>query len=300
MQKKLKFTLFCLFTLGGVSLANAQITLQVVTKNIQKTIEYKKGYTLYIAGEKASIEVDTWEKDQISVQIELSAKHPELAIAENDLKYFKYVSERIGKKIYLRNYIAIPKGKDKPTSKYKANFKVIVPKKCEIELSNQFGKAEINDLLGDIKIESHFCHTTLNNLQGIISINTKYGNINAMQISGEVKINATRSDITLSQVQGSYSIKSQYGVVRINADEDLLNLNIDAKKTDIHFYNKELGRYQYALMAEHGEIKIADGMKLEFSEITEHTKSACSPKDNEVNVSINTSYGDIIIQKTEN
>jgi len=98
-------------------------------------------------------------------------------------------------------------------------------------------------------------------------------------------------------MEGTYKITSKYGVIRINADEELLNLNIDAEKTDIHFYNRELGRYQYALITDHGEIKFPKSMRLDFDQITEYTKKASSQKSKEASVNIQTSFGDIIIEE---
>ncbi len=280
--------------------AYAQTNLQVVTKTIEKTLNYKKNYSLHINGEKAGIVIDTWEEDKISVKIELTAKHPELAVAEKDLDYFKYVSERIGKKIYLRNYISLPKGVEKPSSKYKARFELMVPKDCEIVLSNNFGNAQINDLHGNLDVDSKFCKLDLNNLQGEINIDSKFGDIIGDQLSGMVSINSNRSDITLSQLEGKYSIKSKYGVIKINSDEGLQNLGIDAEKTDIHFYNQELGRYQYALISDHGKIIVPDKMSLDFDQITDYTKKASSKEKKETTVSIHTSFGNIIIEEKEN
>lgn len=292
-----------ILTIGFVSTllgASAQTTLQVVTKTIEKTLNYKKNYSLHINGEKAEIVLDSWDKDKISVKIELVAKHPELAIAEKDLEYFKYVSERIGKKIYLRNYIAVPKGMEKPTSKYKASFKLMVPKNCEVVLSNNFGNAQINDLHGHLKVDSKFCKLDLKNLRGEINIDSNFGDIKGDQLSGVVSIKSNRSNITLSHLEGKYKIKSKYGVIRINSDEELQNLGIDAEKTDIHFYNQELGGYQYALISDHGKIIIPDKMNLDFDQITDYTKKASSKGNKETTVNIHTSFGDIIIEENAN
>jgi len=292
---KMPFLLFLIF--GMVNVATSQTVLKVVTKSIEKKMDYKSNYSLHITGEKAAITIDTWEQNEIKVNIDLSAKHPDVKVAEKDLEYFKYVSERIGKKIYLRNYIAIPSGKDKPTSKYKANFKIMVPETCEVYLNNTFGKTQINDLKGKLNVQSKFCKIDLKNLDGNVFIHSDFGDINGVQLAGDVNIESKRSDITLSRLEGKYRIQSRYGVIRINADEDLMNLSIDAEKTDIHFYNRQLGRYQYALISDHGEIKIPETMQLDFDQITEHTKKASSKKVKESTVNIQTSFGDIIIEE---
>ena len=71
-NKAIPVTLF--FCLSLISTAQAQATLQVATKKIERTIGAPAVRTLFINAEKADIEMVTWGKDDISVVMELSAK----------------------------------------------------------------------------------------------------------------------------------------------------------------------------------------------------------------------------------
>ena len=53
------------FLLVAPFLLNGQTTLQVVTKTIEKNFTYREDVTVNIKGEKAIVEVRSWEKDQI-------------------------------------------------------------------------------------------------------------------------------------------------------------------------------------------------------------------------------------------
>ncbi|MBK9012651.1 MAG: hypothetical protein IPM82_00365 [Saprospiraceae bacterium] len=52
-----------------------QTTLQVVTKVMENTFPYKNGTEVNIEGEKAEIKVETWNRSEVKVLVELIAKH---------------------------------------------------------------------------------------------------------------------------------------------------------------------------------------------------------------------------------
>src|SRR5215217_2027244 len=79
----------------------AQGVLQVATKTIEKTIS-PKVRTLYITAEKADIEMTTWNKSEITIVLELSARHPDKNTAAADLSKVQYIADRNGKDYFLR------------------------------------------------------------------------------------------------------------------------------------------------------------------------------------------------------
>ena len=83
--------------------AFSQETLQVVTKSIDKTFD--RSQNLKIEGEKADIELMVWEGDKIKINIELIAKHPDRKTALKDLEMLKYVADKFGNEVILRNYL---------------------------------------------------------------------------------------------------------------------------------------------------------------------------------------------------
>src|SRR4051794_33799532 len=92
----------------------AQGVLQVATKTIEKTIKTPTIHTLHINAEKADIELIAWDKQEISVVLELSSRHPDKAIATEDLGKSQYLADRNGRDYFLRNYIQLKEGESKP------------------------------------------------------------------------------------------------------------------------------------------------------------------------------------------
>ncbi len=283
------FLLFSFFTLPLF----AQTTLRVATKNIEKTIAYKKGYELQIEGDKADIVVSSSKKDEIKIIVELISKHPDAAQAQKDLDKIKFSAELKDKKVIVRNYTESKKD-EKLLATVKARYLITVPEDCPVFLKNSYGKTNISNIASAINVYNEFCTIILNNLRGSANIETKFGDITGKRLDGRFKFTSRRSDITLSQLRGNYDLNSNYGTLRILADVAPIGLTINGEKTDVYFtpYSKQ---NSYNLTANHGDIFVAK--TLGFSPDGDSNKRFAhfKPANAPATVSISVNFGNIRI-----
>lgn len=291
-----------LFIGMALSVTAQQVQLQVVTKRIEKTIVYKTGNHVYIKGEKAEVMVETWDKSKVEVVMKLIAKHPDRKIAAQDLEKMHHQIEKKGTEIIIKNYIEPKEGANKPLANLKANYIVYVPMDCPVTLDNYFGKANIQNLSSNLSLESEFCSIGLANIKGDVGIKTRFGDIIGELIEGNVNIEARRSNITLSRLTGKFDINAKYGIISIFADESYLDLNINADKSDVYFYDASLAAYNYALASLHGKITTPKRMNFEVEENENGLKKANfrpSAEMSGVRVAINVSFGEIRIAENQ-
>lgn len=278
------------------NLLDAQdIALQVITKSIEKDIPFEEGQYLKIEGEKSEVDIISWEKDYIEVKVQLIAKHPDLAIAKEDIQHLYFETLIQKNEILLRDTIA-----DTGTeirSGLKAVYAVSVPKNCKIKLSNYFGEANITDLSHGLEVSSEFCNVQLENIAGHIKVDTYFGDLIGVMINGEMNLTAKRSNITLSEISGKFDIKAYKGIVKVFANQSFLDLNIDAEKTDVFFYDSSLTAYNFNLRSREGAIDLPDNLMVDYKN-TPKIKNAIIKPDSElsgIRVAINVDYGDIKI-----
>lgn len=238
--------------------ADGQTMLQVVTKTVEKTFPYKNGYELNIEGEKAEILVQTWNRSEVRVLLEIVAKHPERRIAENDIDRMSYSTEQHGNKIYFRNYLEKNLTNSQPASDIKAIYTITLPADCPVYLKNNFGLTSVSDLTRALRINSEFSKINLQNIRGKVGITSRFGDIEGERIGGEVSLVTRRSDVTLHDIEGTWNIQAQYGVLKFftNTSPELLNLNIEADKADVYFFDPKPNFYGYTLTAHYGNITV--------------------------------------------
>jgi hypothetical protein len=299
MKNTLFFFLACAL-LFGVQETAAQVTIfQVVTKRIEKTFNYRDGYEVNIEGEKAEVQVETWEKNEIGIQLDLISKHPDKKIAERDLAAIKYLAERIKNKIYVRNYISTEEGAPKPEAHLSAKYIIKLPKDCPVYLKNYFGIAKVSDLSNRLRVNSEFSRIGLQNLKGIIDVKTRFGDLQGRHLDGIMAINSRRSDIVLRDLKGKLDIEAFYGTIELFEFEGISHLNILAEKTDIFLFDSNLQAYGYSLTSNFGKIDYPGDLRFQVLEPSENLKKIEFKPSKEFypNITITISFGDVHLEK---
>jgi hypothetical protein len=298
MKKLIKKTLFLLLLLRGLlSTADAQTTLQVVSKNVDKSMDFKMGNSLEINVEKADLTVKSWASPQVKIQVELLAKHPQLETAKRDLNTLKFVTETIGKTIYIRNYVAIDKGKEKPTSDLRAIITVWLPAETPITIKNSFGKTNVQQFNGRVDLTLEFCKTKLSQLKGETLVNARFGDVEADNINNKLTITSNRANLNLKLLRGVTLINATYGKIIVEADRSLTALTVNADKADVDITNPRNAAINYFLSADYGSISTPKSLNFNYLENSKNKKrlnlqtTASASK-----VAISTSFGSILIQ----
>ena len=83
----------CIFLLISNEIS-AQEILEVVTKKIEKTLDFSSDSRLNIEGEKADVLINTWHESKVKVELTLVAKHRDLQVARKDIETITYLIER--------------------------------------------------------------------------------------------------------------------------------------------------------------------------------------------------------------
>lgn len=300
MKKNLVVLAF--FLVVTVSVEAQRDILQVVTKTVEKHFVYKPGYELNVEGEKALVTIDTWDKDEIFVTLELISKHTDARVAEKDLESLKYVTKRIKNKIYLRNFLPAKDVNDAPiASTLIVRYKILLPNTCPVYIKNHFGEANVSKLKSSLKINSEYSKVSLQDIIGILNVSTRFGDLVGQRIDGSMAVTARRSDITLTDIRGHFDITAQYGAIFISSQDELLDLNIDAKKSNVVLSLPDPRVYGYELSAKNGRINLPD--YLDASTIQRDNqlqKVDVKPgKDYYPSIKVSVTIGDIKVEKTK-
>lgn len=277
----------------------AQVKVQIITKKIEKTFTYRTGYEVNVDGEKAEVIVESWDKDEIKVILELTAQHPDKAVAEKELESIKYLADKAKNKIYLRNYLSKEEGAPEPQSVLSAKYTIYVPEQCPVYLKNYFGTINVSNLFNSVKINSQFSKIALNNLQGMMDVTTRFGDLIGANLDGDMTLNARRSDITLRDMKGRYNLTTQYGIVKLWATKDLLSLNINADKSEVFLYTPNPSQFAYNISSQYGSIEHPNNMKFNYLQNNKEVKRIQFKPVNEyyATITVSVSFGNIFVGK---
>lgn len=275
---------------------SAQTTLQVVTKNIRKTVLWKPGMELVVSGEKADVLVVPTDSASVIVSAELSAKHPSLDTATTDVAAWQFVVNTVGKKIYVRAYVGLDPKKPQPRSNFKATLVVQVPKACPVNLSNKFGKAKLEHLDGAVALNGEFCNFQLTDLQGNVDVESRYGQVEGAELRGAVGIRSKRTDVTLSQLAAPCRIDAEYGTLSIRADSTAGNLTIVGDKSNVNLQLPPRPHHNVQVRAQYGQVTAPAAFDTSGSS-PNNQQAALQIGPDQPTVDVKTSFGNIRIEQ---
>lgn len=297
MQINIRF-FYCLLLIAITTSLQAQKTVQVVTKIIEKDFNYQDGYEVNVEGQKAEIFVETWAENKIAVRLEIKAKHPQLEIAEADLETINFVAQRIKNKVYLRNYRF--GGQQQTASILSVTYYITLPEDCPVYVKNYFGTANISNLSNRLRIFGEYSQIDIDNVKGVLDISTRFGDVIGEKIDGNVTINARRSDVTLFEIAGNYQINAQYGILKLQPNSGLLGLDIRAEKSEVHLYGDNPNDFAYTLTATHGQITAPQNLRmLALEDTPEVKKIQIQPQSAELTptITVSVTFGDVHLEK---
>ena len=276
-------------------LVGQSVDLQIVTKQILKELAFTSGQVLSVEGEKSEVQIMTWEKDFISVDLRLKAQHPEKVVAKEDLEKFEYSFSSTIDTIYISNKIT--KKEQTLRSGMQAFYTIKIPNDCKLKLNNYFGTAELTDLSQGVDIDSEFCNLKLKNIIGKIDVETYFGDLIGVMINGKVNIKANRSNVTLSEIEGNFNIDAYMGEVKVFANQSLLDMKINTIKSDVFFYDTQLSGYNFDLTSKNGSVELPANLNTNYTKENEVRSFVIKPEGElvGVKVSINAVSGDIML-----
>lgn len=296
--------ILCIVNIGwGIMIlpAAAQDKIQVVTKTIQRQIPWKVAQKIVFNAEKATIDLQGWNRNEVGITLKLVAKHPNRSVAEQDLSTLRYAIDVKDQQIEFRNFFRITEGRTKVRSNLLAIYEVRIPQNSQISINNRYGNIFLNDWQGTAKVTASFGEVQVNNVQGNLRMDVNYGDILMTQINADVSVDTKKTNITGSGLAGTLVSNSSYGEIDISTQNQLTKTAIDASRTKVSFAATDPIAYYYILEASAGSIQTAlPGKRSEGSIILgKDTFESYEHQANQPTVFIKTSYNTININKLE-
>jgi hypothetical protein len=279
----------------GNCASNAQGTLQVASKSFNTMVTMPAIKVLHINAEKADIELIAWEKPEISISMELSARHPDKTTATKDLAKLQYLADRSGKDYYLRNYIVLKEGESKPVANLKTRYTIYLPANCSVDLKNTFGTITVRGLTNALRLKADFCTTTLSNLKGTGEFGTTFGELKTNEVTGSFTFTSDHTNLRLEGIGGSIKLDASYGTAEILPATGLTRLDIQSKKAVVTLMARNWQVFDYTINSAYTKMQLPSGFK--WKRNTMDFKDAFfSPKNQLANVQINAEFGNITIK----
>lgn len=276
----------------------AQDQVHVITKKIHKEFVYHEGYEVNIDGDRAEVRIQPSLENKILIDIEIIAKNPAQEEAKADVEKMISIVKRLKNKIYIRNYLDT-EDLPRPTSQIKVIYNITVPAVCPVYAKISYGLADFAELTNSLRVNSKFSQVNLNKISGKVDLSSQFGDIIGQTINGNVTIGSRRTNITLKDIQGNFDIDATYGMIQIYADAGLLDLNLNAEKSQVLLFNSDLQNFRYDLTTVSSPIQYPDELDFELKqpELNMQRVSYTPTTEFFPNITVKVTFGSLQIEK---
>jgi hypothetical protein len=202
-------------------------------KTISKTYQVTSKDKLEINNQFGEVQIHTWDKNEIKVDIEMGVEAGSEEKAKRLLDEIEVHENRSGSTISFKTDVGEMKnnhhGKNNKgdNRNFHIDYTVYMPAANPLDLENSFGKTSVGDMKGEVNLTSKFGSLTAGNLDNVDEIDVEFGEAQIGNVhNGKITFKFNGKSL-IGRVSGSVKIVSEFsGNVQFNVDDNISELNI--------------------------------------------------------------------------
>jgi len=239
----------------------------VKTKSVNKSYSVSSSDKLNIQNSFGSVEVHTWDRNEIKVDVNIEVSANTDALAQKLLDRISVLDEKSGRDITFKtdmkdmNDSKNNKGDRSDKSTMEINYTISMPAGNPLNIKNEFGSTTVPDYRGEVDLTSKFGSLTTGTLSNIKGIHVEFGKANLANISS-APVTIKFSKAVISKLSGDIKLNLEFcSNVRLSLDNNLTSLDLKTSYSTVNL--KPLGNLQasYNISTSFGSFKNTSDVK---------------------------------------
>jgi len=273
----------------------------VKNKAVNKSYNVSSSDKLKIQNSFGSVEVHTWNKNEIKVDVTIEVSANTENLAQKIIDGISVADSKSGGDISFKTSIKGINNSKGEKSTMKVNYDISMPASNPLNISNEFGATVLPDYKGDVELSSKFGSLTTGTLSNAKSVNVEFGSAKIESTNGAVSIKY--SSATIGKLVGNVKLNLEFSsATKINIDNSLTGLDAKVSYSSVNF--KPVGdiSVSYDISTSFGDFKNRTNIKFDGDE---EDKDDHGPKfdhsyngksgSGSVPVKIKSSFGKVIL-----
>jgi len=275
----------------------------VKNKAVNKSYNVSSSDKLTISNSFGGVEIHTWNKNEIKVDITIEASSNVESVAQKIIDGITIEDSKNGGDISFKTSIkGTNNGKSGEKSTMKVNYDISMPASNPLHISNEFGSIVVPDYRGEVDLSNKFGSLTTGTLSNAKSVNVEFGSAKIESTNGNVSIKY--STATIGKLVGNVKLNLEFSsATKINIDNSLTGLDAKVSYSTVNFKpNGDLSA-SYDISTSFGSFKNRTNIKFDGDD--DNDKEDRGPKfdhsfngksgSGSVPVKIKSSFGKVIL-----
>lgn len=273
----------------------------VKTKTISKTYSVAGGNKLDISNSFGKVEVHTWNKNEIRVEVNVEVSANKEASAVKLLDGINISEKQSGNEVSFKTNINTHNNGKNEKSSMEVNYNIYMPETNELEVVNEFGPTIIPDFKGRVNLHNKFGPLTTGDLPDAKNITVEFskgdfGNI----ANGNISIKF--SSANFKRLTGNTKLSFEFcSASKVSIDNGLTALDLNASYSTVNLRPSGGLPASYTINTSFGNFKNNTGIKFSSDEEEENNgpkfdfKYEGKSGSGNIPVKIKTSFGKVIL-----
>ena len=190
-----------------ILLGAASLSAGTLRKEFRKTVDFVSGGLLVLNNTNGAVQVDSWDREEVSILAEIKVKAGSRKEAEELLDKVKITVERSGDRLYIEpdspkhggsGLLDFIFGNRKSVE---VTFYLKVPAVTDVDLRSVNGAVEIENVAGKAELKSTNGTITALDIEGVLRAKTTNGLISAEMVdfsgNDDIRLRTTNGSVTL-------------------------------------------------------------------------------------------------------
>jgi len=206
-------------------------------KTINKSYNVGPDDKLEIENQFGNVQVSTWDKNEITVDIEIVANAPteekaqdimnEIDVKEIHEGHIISFKTKVGDVHNGNDHRRNKNGNDDEDRAFYIDYIIHMPASNRLDLENSFGKTEISDFKGLVNLTSKFGSLSTGRLENVDAIDVEFGRAYISEVTNGKVIFKFNKESRIGKVNGNVKISSEFSHnVQFNVADNIQDLAV--------------------------------------------------------------------------
>jgi len=238
----------------------------VKNKSVNKSYNVSSSDKLNIQNSFGSVDIKTWNRNEIKVDVEIEVSANTDALAQKILDRISITEGKSGNEILFKTNMKDVNNSKGDKSSMSINYIISMPASNSLTVKNEFGNTTIPDMNGEVDLTSKFGSLTTGNLANIKNIHVEFGKANLANINS-APVTIKFSKAVISKLSGAIKMNLEFcSSVKLNLDNNLSSLNLKTSYSTVNLNPIGSLSASYDISTSFGSFKNTSNVKFSSDE----------------------------------
>ena len=200
-----------LFSALGAALITAATTAAPIEDTLAREFTVDPGGLLTLEADEGGIDVQSWDRNTVRVEIGRKVRTGSKAEAEERLRDWTFEMQQKGNSVF----VSVERRKENDRDSVDLHFKVTVPKQYSLDLETGGGNVRVANLAGNVDVETAGGSVELGKITGSVEASTAGGPIELGSCTGPARLETAGGDIDVEESRGNLVAETSGGNIHV-------------------------------------------------------------------------------------